>query len=139
MRDDSPQVPAGRPAHSSIAVLDVAAFAQLLTLAKQSGLAINTDAIQAARDREFREGQYQRASDLIEKLYVQLNTQAARRQSELRRQEMQYKSGTLKMTPKQWMDRQRRATEQTQKIDRARRQFTRVLDGLNALRAANPE
>jgi len=139
MRDDSPQVSTGPQPQASSAVLDLAAFAQLLTLAKQSGLAINTDAIHSARDREFREGRYQRAFDLIEGLYVQLNAEAARRQSELRRQEMQYKSGALKMTPKQWMDRQRRATEQTQKIDRARRQFTRVLDGLNALRAANPE
>ena len=39
------------------------------------------------------------------------------------------------MTPKEWLLRQRRTTEQTQNIDRARRQFARVLDGLNVLRA----
>ena len=61
------------------------------------------------------------------------------RQAELRREEMQYKSGTLKMSPKEWLLRQRRETEKTQKIDRARRQFTRVLDGLTVLRAAKPE
>jgi hypothetical protein len=39
------------------------------------------------------------------------------------------------MTPKEWLLRQRRTTEQTQIIDRARRQFAHVLDGLNVLRA----
>ena len=43
------------------------------------------------------------------------------------------------MTPKEWMQRQRQATEQTQKIDRARRQFARVLDGLRVLMAARSE
>ena len=61
-----------------------------------------------------------------------------RRQGELRRQEMQYKSGTLKMSPREWMLRQRQEMERTQKIDRARRQFTRVLDGLRVLQAAQP-
>ena len=73
---------------------------------------------------------------MINGLYIQLTAQASRRQGELRREERAYKSGTLKMTPKEWMLRQRRVTEQTQHIERARRQFALVLDGLNALRAA---
>ena len=123
----------------SVGLLDLGAFTQLLTAAQQSGLVANTDAIIAARDREFRAGRYQRAFDVVEGLYIQLNTQAARHQAELRRQEIQYKAGTLKMTPKEWMLRQRQATEQMQKIDRARRQFARVLDGLRVLMAARSE
>jgi hypothetical protein len=70
---------------------------------------------------------------------MQINAQAARRQGDLRRQEIQYKSGALKMSPKDWLLRQRRETEQTQKIERARRHCARILDGLNALRASQPE
>jgi hypothetical protein len=123
-------------AQPAIAYLDGSAFTHLLNAAQQCGLVSNTDAIVSARDREFRAGRYQRAFDIIEGLYIQLNVQAARRQADLRREELQYKSGTLKMSPKEWMLRQRRATEQTQKIDRARRGFARVLDGLTVLRAS---
>ena len=137
MRDDTPAVPSGPPSQIPVAVLDMTAFAQLITAVGQSGLDINADAIHSVRDREFRDGRYQRAFDVIEALYVQLNGQASRRRAELRREEMQYKSGTLKMSPKEWLLRQRRETEKTQKIDRARRQFTRVLDGLTVLRASS--
>jgi hypothetical protein len=136
MRDDTPAVPVGPPPQIPVAALDMTAFSQLISAAQQAGLGINVDAIHGVRDREFRDGRYQRAFDVIEGLYVQLGTQAAQRQAELRRQETQYKAGTLKMSPKEWMARQRRETEKTQKIDRARRQFTRVLDGLTVLRAA---
>ncbi len=122
-----------------IAGLDVGAFTQLLTAAQQCGLVANTDAIIDARDREFRLGRYQRAFDVIEGLYLQMNAQAARRQGDLRRQETQYKAGVLKMTPREWQLRQRQETERTQKIDRARRQFSRVLDGLRVAQASQPE
>jgi hypothetical protein len=133
---DAPRSPVDSQSQPSAIGFDIGAFTQLLTAAQQSGLVANTDAIVTARDREFRAGRYQRAFDVVEGLYIQLNTQAARRQAELRRQEIQYKSGTLKMAPKEWMLRQRQATEQMQKIDRARRQFSRVLDGLRVLMAA---
>ena len=139
MRDDTPAVPAGPPRQIPATALDAAAFAQLITAAQQAGLGVNVDAIHSVRDREFRDGRYQRAFDVIEALYVQLNSQASQRQAELRRQELQYRSGTLKMSPKEWLLRQRRETEKTQKIDRARRQFTRVLDGLTVLRALKAE
>jgi hypothetical protein len=99
----------------------------------------NADAILTARDREFRLGRYQRAFDVIEGLYLQLNSQAARRQADWRRQEMQYKSGVLRLTPKEWQLKQRQETELMQRVDRARRQFTRLLDGLRVLRASQPE
>jgi hypothetical protein len=132
---DTPNLPFD-PQKLAAANLDIGVFTQLLTAAQQSGLVSNTDAIITARDREFRAGRYQRAFDVIEGLYVQLNAQATRRQADLRREELQYKAGTLKMSPKEWMLRQRRATEQTQNIERARRQFARVLDGLGVLRAS---
>ncbi len=134
-----PDVPAVAPKPIVATALEAAAFTQLHTAAQQSGLVPNADAILSARDRDYAKGHYQRALEVIEGLYSQMNAQAARRQQDLRQEEMQFRAGTLKMSPKQWLIRQRQATEQTQKIDRARRYFARVLDGLRVLRAANPE
>ncbi len=127
------------PVTPSTGGIDVGAFTQLLTSAQQCGLVANADAIITARDREFRLGRYQRAFDVIEGLYLQLNAQVARRQGEWRRLEMQYKSGVLKLTPREWQLKQRQELEQTQKVERARRQFSRLLDGLRVLRASQPE
>ena len=54
-------------------------------------------------------------------------------QQRLRAEELKYKAGVLKMSPKQWMLKKQRDTLQTQKIERARRHFARVLDGLRIL------
>jgi hypothetical protein len=139
MRDDTPEVSVAPPQQTANTALDMSAFAQLIAAAQQTGLGLNVDLIHSVRDHEFREGKYEHAYAEIERLHVQLSAQATQRQAELRRQEMQYKSGTLKMSPKEWLLRQRRETEQTQKIDRARRQFTRVLDGLTVLRGLRGE
>ncbi len=139
MRDDSPAMSAVPQQPMLGAALDISAFGQLISAIQQCGLDVNADAIISVRDREFREGHYQRAFDVVEGLYVQINTQAAQRQGELRRQETQYRSGTLKMSPKDWLARQQRETAKTQKIDRARRQCTRILDGLTVLRALKAE
>jgi hypothetical protein len=122
-----------------VTCVDMMAFTQLLNAAQQCGLVANIDVIVNVRDCEYRLGKYQRAFDMIEGVYQQLNAGVARRQGDLRREELQYRSGTLKMSPKEWQLRQRRVTEQTQKIDRARRQFARVLDGLSVLRSSRPE
>ncbi len=139
MRDDTPAVPTGPTTQLGIASLDMTSFHQLIMAIQQSGLSLNVDAIHSVADREFREGRYQRAFDVIEGVYLQINAQVQRRQAELRQQEMQYKAGGLKMSPKEWMLRQRRETEKTQKIERARRHCARILDGLNALRASQAE
>ena len=76
---------------------------------------------------------------MINSMYNQLTAAAARRQGELRREEIAYKSGVLKMKFQEWLLRQQRVTAQTQMIERARRQFAIVLDGLNAMRASEPE
>lgn len=133
------EIPAAPPTPVVATSLDAAAFTQLYTAAQQSGLVPNADAILSARDREFAHGHYQRALEMIEGLYSQMSAQATRRQQQLRQEETQFRAGTLKMSPKQWFIRQRQAREQTQRIDRARRYFSRVLDGLRVLRAANPE
>jgi hypothetical protein len=141
MRDDSPAVPPGpitQPGQG-ISSLDMATFHQLIMAIQQSGLSLNVDAIHSVSDRDFREGRYQRAFDVIEGVFLQMNAQVGRRQSQLRQQEMQYKSGALKMSPKEWMARQRRETDKTQRIERARRHCARILDGLNALRALQAE
>jgi hypothetical protein len=127
------------PPSAAATNVDRGALTQLLSAAQQCGLSINADTIIEVRDRELRAGRYQKAFDIIERIYVQVAAQIARRQEELRRQEMQYRSGALKMSPKQWLLLQRRETEKTQRIERARRHFTRVLDGLTILRAAKPQ
>jgi hypothetical protein len=139
MRDDVPAVPVGPTVQPCVTGLDMTTFAQLITAIKQAGLSVNADAIHSVCDREFRDGRYQRAFDVIEGIYVQMSAQASRRQTELRQEELQYKSGALKMSPKEWMLRQRRETDKTQKIERARRHCARILDGLNSLRAAQSE
>lgn len=111
------------------------AFAQLVNSIRQSGLMLSADAVAAVRDNEFRVGNYQKAFDVVEGQYMRLGSEASRRQAELMRQEMQYKSGALKMSPKEWLLRQRRETEKTQRIELARRQFTRILDALTVMRS----
>ena len=111
-------------------VIDMGSFAQLLTAAQQSGIVPNADQIGHLRDREFRMGKYQTAFNTIERLSVRFNQAATARQHKLRREEIDYKSGVLKMSPKEWQRKKQRDTLQTQKIERARRQFARVLDGL---------
>ena len=91
------------------------------------------------RDRELCAGRYQKAFDTIERIYVQVNAQIARRQEDLRRQDLQYRSGALKMSPKQWMLLRCREAEKTQRIDCARRHFARVLDGLTVLKASSSQ
>ncbi|MBU4271738.1 MAG: hypothetical protein KKE86_05410 [Planctomycetes bacterium] len=132
---ESPEV---RP-QPRIPPLDKMAFAQLSNAVRQSGLTINADAVTSVRDNEFRTERYQKAFDVIEGLYMRLNAEASRRRSELLREAVQYKSGALKMTPKEWLLRQRRETENTQRIEHARRHFTRILDALAVMRAETPE
>jgi hypothetical protein len=136
MRDDTPSVPVGPAPQTGIPGLDMTTFSQLVMAIQQAGLSLNVDAIHSVGDREFRDGRFQRAFDVIEGVYLQMNAQVGRRQAELRREETQYKSGALKLAPKEWLLRQRRETEKTQKIERARRHCARILDGLNALRAS---
>ena len=87
MRDDTPAVPVGPAKQTGIPGLDMTTFSQLIMAIQQAGLSLNVDAIHSVCDREFRDGRYQRAFDVIEGVYLQMNAQVGRRQAELRHQE----------------------------------------------------
>jgi len=133
---DGSAAPTGVQKSYTECLIDMGSFTQLLTSAQQSEIVPNADQIAHVRDREFRTHRYQAAFDAIERLFVKFNLLAAQREQKLRREEIDYKSGTLKMSPKQWQLKKQRDTLQTQKIERARRHFTRVLDGLRVLLAS---
>jgi len=132
---DGSTAPTGVQRSYTECLIDMGSFTQLLTSAQQSEIVPNADQIAHVRDREFRTHRYQAAFDAIERLFVKFNLLAAQREQKLRRDEIDYKSGTLKMSPKQWQLKKQRDTLQTQKIERARRHFARVLDGLRVLLA----
>ncbi|MBN1590364.1 MAG: hypothetical protein JW888_12690, partial [Pirellulales bacterium] len=101
--------------------------------AQQSGVVPGADQIGHIRDCEFRMGQYQTAFEGIERLYVGLKQAADIRKQRLRTEEIDYRSGVLKMSPKEWQQKKQRDTAQTNIIERTRRNFVRVLDGLRVL------
>ena len=83
------------PSPTAIPPLDAGGASHLFAAVQQAGLLANADAIIGVRQREFREGRYQKAFDIIEGLSQQLAAGAAPRQGELRREEIQYKSARL--------------------------------------------
>lgn len=113
--------------------IDMGTLTQLLTAARQSGIVSNVDQIARVRDCEFRMGKYKRAFEVIERMWVKFGQSLAQRQNRLRTEETRYRAGTLKMSPKQWQMKKQRDTTQSQNIERARRKFARVLDGLRLL------
>jgi hypothetical protein len=113
--------------------IDMGTLTQLMTIARQSGLLPTADQIARVRDCEFRMGKYQRAFDIIERMWVKFNQSVSQRRQKLRAEELRYRSGVLKLTPKQWQQNKERNTAQTLIIERARRKFARVLDGLRFL------
>jgi hypothetical protein len=119
--------------------IEMGSFTHLQTAAQQTALVPNADAIGFVRDHEFREGKYQAAFDRIEGLFIHLRTAAEQRAQKLRQEDLNFRSGALKMSPKDWMIKQQRDAAQTQKIDRTLRYFARVLDGLRLLIASRSE
>ena len=115
-------------------VLDLGAFTFLATAVQQSGLAPGmSERISHVGTREFRRADYDKAYLLIEGCLQQFVAKTAERKQRLRREELRIKAGHVKMSPKELQAKRRRDTEQTQKIDRARRRFARVMDGLRVL------
>ena len=117
-------------------IIDTGSFTQLLTTAQQSGIVPNADQIAHVRDREFRTGKYQMAFSIIERMSVKFIQTAIQRQQKLKTEEIDYRSGVLKMSAKEWLLKKQRDTQQTHQIERARRNFARVLDGLRILTVA---
>ncbi|HBO46420.1 MAG TPA: hypothetical protein DD670_21325 [Planctomycetaceae bacterium] len=113
--------------------VDLSAFSNLLAAARQSQLVPGLDQIAHVRDCEFRDGRFDQAFGIIERLFVAFRQSAEQRQQRLADEELQYRSGVVKMSPKEWQLKKQRDTVQTQVVERTRRGFTRVLDGLRGL------
>ena len=114
-------------------VLDFGAFTQLMDAALRSGLVPGADQIAQIRDREFRLGHYQKASQLIEGMFSKFMAAAIQRTQRLRREETAIASGRVKMSPKDLQAKRARDSAETRLVDRARNRFMRVLEGLRIL------
>ena len=119
--------------NAAIHIIDMGSFTQLQTAAQLTGLLPSADGIGFVRDHEFKSGKYQEAFERIDAFFMHLKSAAEGRQRTLRQEEHDYKCGILKMSPKQWMLKQQTDAAQTQKIDRALRYCTRILDGLRIM------
>jgi hypothetical protein len=119
--------------NAAIHIIDMGSFTQLQTAAQLTGLLPNADGIGFVRDHEFKSGKYQEAFERINAFFMHLKSAAEGRQRTLRQEEHDYKCGILKMSPKQWLIKQQTDAAQTQKIDRALRYCTRILDGLRIM------
>ncbi|HLA84086.1 MAG TPA: hypothetical protein VJL29_04770 [Thermoguttaceae bacterium] len=128
---DVPEDPSAKPAVAS--TIEMGSFTQLLTAAQNCGIVPGADQIGHVRDCEYRAGSYQIAFEGIERLYVGFKQAADARVQRLRREEVDYKSGVLKMSVKEWQKKKHRDIVQTNLIERASRHFVRVLDGLRTL------
>jgi hypothetical protein len=117
-------------------LIDMGSFTQLQTAVQQTDLEVNADAVGFVREHEFREKKYQEAFDRIEGIFQHMRAGAEQRLLRLRQEDFDFRSGVLKMSPKDWMLKQARDIAMTQKIDRALRYFARVLDGLRILMTA---
>ena len=114
-------------------VIDMGTLTQLLSAARQSGLLSNADQIAHVRDCEFRMGKYRRALDTIERMSVKFTQAASKRKHKLQAEDIKHKSGTLKMSPKEWQKKKQQDSARSLVIERARRKFAHVLDGLRLL------
>ncbi|MBC8876542.1 MAG: hypothetical protein H8E44_44505 [Planctomycetes bacterium] len=127
---DSADSPFDIPTQS---ILDNGAFNQLMDAARRSTLIRSVQPIANVRDREFRIGDYHKALHEIERLSRDFDAAAKQRDQKLRREELDIKSGRIKISPKEKMRRNQENTRVTQSVERARRAFSRVLNGLRTL------
>jgi hypothetical protein len=112
--------------------LDLSAFNQLVLAADHSGL-VSSVLVSNARDQYFRREKYQNAFAAVERLYQEFAAKAAQRTATLQKEQQDYKRGRLEMSPKKWQEKQARDTAQTQRVERTRKHFKLVLDGLRLL------
>jgi hypothetical protein len=119
-------------------VLDMGAFSQLLQAAQSCGIVPNADLIGHVRDREFRMGNYQKAFQLIEGLHSKFTTAAINRAARLKREDLDIAAGRVKMSPKEIQQKRVRDTTETQRVERTRYRFTRVMEGLRILMQNQP-
>lgn len=114
-------------------VLDSGAFSQLLSAAQRSGLVPGADQIGHVRDREFRMGKYEHAFQAIDSMFSRFNAGASQRLQQLAREDAEIAAGRIKISPKDLQAKRARDRMQTQEIDRAKRRFQVVLEGLRVL------
>jgi uncharacterized protein (DUF3084 family) len=114
-------------------VLDSGAFSQLLTSAQRSGLVPEADQIGFVRDREFRMGKYDLAFQTIDGLFARLMASASQRTQSIAREDADIAAGRVKISPKDLQAKRSRDRMQTQEIERAKRRFQVVLEGLRVL------
>ncbi len=108
-------------------------FSQLLDAAQRSGLVQNVDIIAHVRDREFRKGDYQKSLQDLESLFAKFTAASAQREQRLRREEIDIKSGKIPMSPKELQQKRARDAADAQRIERGRKKFQRVIEGLRML------
>ncbi len=106
----------GKSINWSAETIDLTSFTRLISLAQSCGMVPNVDNIATVRDAEFRAGHYLTAFYNIERMYTALNTAAQQRQQQLRREDTAYRSGRLRMTPKEWNQKTARETAKSQSI-----------------------
>lgn len=114
-------------------VLDMGAFSQLLMSAQRCGLVPGADQIGHVRDREFRKGQYDLAFQAIDSLFSRFTAAASQRNQQLIREDADIASGRVKISPKDLQAKRSRDRAQTQEVERAKRRFQVVLEGLRVL------
>lgn len=114
-------------------VLDLGSFSQLLTSAQRSGLVPNADQIGYIRDKEYRLGHFDKAFQSIDMLHNRFLANAGQRQSRLSREDVDIAAGRIKISPRELQAKRSRDRTQTQEIDRAKRRFQVVLEGLRIL------
>jgi hypothetical protein len=127
---DSADTNSGQP---ELVVLDMGAFSQLLTSAQRCGLVAGADQIAHVRDREFQRGNYDLAFQSIDALYAKFTAGMSTRNQKLIREDADISSGRTKISPKDLLAKRARDRKQTQEVDRARRRFQVVLEGLRVL------
>ena len=114
-------------------VLDLGSFSQLLTSAQRSGLVPNADQVGYVRDKEFRLGHFDKAFQSIDIMHNRFLASAAQRLSRLSREDADIAAGRIKISPRELQAKRSRDRTQTQEIDRAKRRFQVVLEGLRIL------
>ena len=114
-------------------VLDLGAFSQLLTSAQRSGLVPNSDQVGYVRDKEFRQGKYDMAFQSIDIMYNRFIANAGQRLARLSREDVDIAAGRIRISPKDLQAKRSRDRIETQEIDRAKRRFQVVLEGLRIL------
>lgn len=114
-------------------ILDLGSFSQLLTSAQRCGLVPNADQIGYVRDKEFRQGKYDKAFQSIDMMHNRFLASAGQRLARLNREDVDIAAGRIKISPRELQAKRSRDRLQTQEVDRAKRRFQVVLEGLRIL------